>query len=84
MPKDTAPPLPFDAVELATDISARLRTHPIVEVGAGDYDMVLRGLLRVLCALVERVPSLASRLGTSETDGGLGIVDFVYDACLFH
>jgi len=83
-PKDGVPDLRFDASTFAGMLVARIKSHPIVEVSAEDFDLVLRGLLRTLHALLLRVPSLAPRLGSSEEEGGLGIVDFVYESGLFH
>jgi hypothetical protein len=77
------PPIPRDEDALAKTLAAALKTHPVVEVAPDDSDLILRGLLRVTRALSTLSPRIKTRLGASAADGGLGVVEEVYEQCLF-
>ena len=77
------PPLPVDGEAVAADLAAALKAHPVVEAAPTDSDVVLRGTLRVIRALSTSSQALSRRLGTSVPDGGLGVVDEVFEQCLF-
>ena len=77
------PPLPVDGRSLAEDLAAAVKAHPVVEAAPDDSDIVLRGTLRVVRALGTASPEMNLLLGSSVSDGGLGLVDEVYEQCLF-